>query len=268
MKRSILAIGLAVAALALLGTLVLQSRPMPVDVHVAHHAAIADLERTAEDFHSLLAALNSAWASAQDPSAGARTLAARVVDSPERVAPKLFQISGGASQENRVLNRYDGYLMIVDEAGALIADLLSEQAVYAESVAFIRESGPQIIEEMRGTRMDRAAADTFQLVVGTLDYATADASVQEVELRRLLVSLGRDLRIEANMPSIGGREVLASIRSNIATAGLPVIILTGSGDEASEIELMECGADDYIRKPLEPSRFLARVGATLRRART
>ena len=201
MKRSILAIGLAVAALALLGTLVLQSRPVPVDVHVAHHAAIADLERTAEDFNSLITALNSAWASAQEPGEGARALAARVTESPERLSTQLFQVSGGTSQVNRVVNRYDTYAKMVAETELLITDLFGTQAAYLESVAFIRETGPQIIEQMRGTRLDRAATDTFQLVVGTLDYSTADASVQEVELRRLLVSLSRDQRVDANMPN-------------------------------------------------------------------
>jgi DNA-binding response OmpR family regulator len=31
---------------------------------------------------------------------------------------------------------------------------------------------------------------------------------------------------------------------------------------------MDEGADDYIRKPLEPARFVARVKAALRRAAT
>jgi CheY-like chemotaxis protein len=37
------------------------------------------------------------------------------------------------------------------------------------------------------------------------------------------------------------------------------------GDE-TEVEAMDAGADDYIRKPLEPARFVARVKAALRRA--
>ncbi len=200
MKRNILAIGFAVAALALLGTLVLQSRPVPVDVRAAHHAAIAELERTAEDFNSLVTGLNSAWASAQGPGEGVRALAARMTESPERLSTQLFQINGGTSQENRVVNRYESYAGIVGQTEFLIADLFAAQAAYLESVAFMRETGPQIIRQIRGARLDRAAAETSQLVAGTLDYSTADASVQEAELRLLLVSLSRDQRVDANMP--------------------------------------------------------------------
>jgi len=210
MKRSIIGIGLAAAALALLAALVLQSRPMSVDVHVAHHAAIADLERTAEDFTALVVSLNSSWSNVQIPGEGTRALAARVSASPARLTAQLFQVQGGTSQETRVLNRYEGYSSMVGETEILLADLLTEQTSYVESVSFIRESGPKIVEQMREIRLDRAATDTFQLMAGTLDYVSTSSSTLETELRRLLVSLSRDQRIDANMPEQAD-ELLASV---------------------------------------------------------
>ena len=65
-----------------------------------------------------------------------------------------------------------------------------------------------------------------------------------------------------------GREVLSRVRQSVHTAGLPVLVLTGSVADEIEAQLMDEGADDYIRKPLEPARFLARVKAALRRAAT
>ena len=72
--------------------------------------------------------------------------------------------------------------------------------------------------------------------------------------------------LDLEMPLLGGREVLARVRKSVSTAGLPVLVLTGSGSEDLEALLMEEGADDYIRKPLDPARFIARVKAALRRA--
>ena len=72
--------------------------------------------------------------------------------------------------------------------------------------------------------------------------------------------------LDLDMPTLGGRETLRAVRSSVSTAGLPVVVLTGTQDPGVEIELMEQGADDYIRKPIDPPRFLTRVKATLRRA--
>lgn len=72
--------------------------------------------------------------------------------------------------------------------------------------------------------------------------------------------------LDLDMPTLGGRNVLAAVRGSKSTAGLPVVVLTGTRDPDTEIELMESGADDYIRKPIDPARFLTRVKAALRRA--
>ncbi len=72
--------------------------------------------------------------------------------------------------------------------------------------------------------------------------------------------------LDLDMPNLGGREVLARLRSAPETAKLPVVVLTGSDSLEAEIELMEQGADDYIRKPIDPPRFVARIKAALRRA--
>jgi DNA-binding response OmpR family regulator len=74
------------------------------------------------------------------------------------------------------------------------------------------------------------------------------------------------ITLDLNMPGLGGREVLKHIRSAVATAAIPVIVLTGSDDGETEVALMNEGADDYMRKPLDPARFMARVKAVLRRA--
>jgi type II secretory ATPase GspE/PulE/Tfp pilus assembly ATPase PilB-like protein/CheY-like chemotaxis protein len=72
--------------------------------------------------------------------------------------------------------------------------------------------------------------------------------------------------LDLDMPRLGGAEVLERIRHAKATAALPVIVLTGSESGDTEVEIMERGADDYVRKPIDGPRFVARVKAALRRA--
>ena len=83
-----------------------------------------------------------------------------------------------------------------------------------------------------------------------------------------MVEAGNDFSLmilDLDMPSMSGRDVLVRLRSNPATATLPVIVLTGSESREDEAALMDAGADDYIKKPIDPARFVARVRAMLRR---
>ena len=72
--------------------------------------------------------------------------------------------------------------------------------------------------------------------------------------------------LDLDMPRMGGLEVLNRLRGAIATAGLPVIVLTGSTTDETEVIAIDRGADDYVRKPIDPARLVARVKAALRRA--
>lgn len=72
--------------------------------------------------------------------------------------------------------------------------------------------------------------------------------------------------LDLAMPGLDGRQVLDQIRGSVDTAALPVLIRTATGSDALEAELLEAGADDYVEKSVDPTRFMARVHAVLRRA--
>jgi type II secretory ATPase GspE/PulE/Tfp pilus assembly ATPase PilB-like protein/ActR/RegA family two-component response regulator len=74
------------------------------------------------------------------------------------------------------------------------------------------------------------------------------------------------LMLDLELPGKSGRDVLRALRAGLVTRQLPVVILTGSDDEQLEPVVMDEGADDYLRKPIDPARFGARIRAVLRRA--
>lgn len=196
MKRTAIAIVLALAALGLLISLALESRPLPVEVHVAQYTISSDLERINDDFRTLVATLEASWKDKQPPGEAARALLARVSAQPQQLPRSLFELRGNASQERRLQDSFGSFQTTIEASAKLAGTLINDVAEYAESVAFLRESGARVIEQMRDAGLDRAAADAFQLVVGTLDFAGPTPSVQEFELRRLLVTLGRDQRVD------------------------------------------------------------------------
>lgn len=98
-------------------------------------------------------------------------------------------------------------------------------------------------------------------------YRVTEAKDGQEVLDRLDAGESFDLMVlDLSMPRVGGRDVVRAMRAPPRSLDTPVVILTGADDRALEVSLIEDGADDYIRKPLDPSLFQARVAATLRRS--
>jgi two-component system, chemotaxis family, chemotaxis protein CheY len=95
--------------------------------------------------------------------------------------------------------------------------------------------------------------------------AEAEDGIAALDVIRADESVGLVIA-DLNMPRMDGLELIWELRDLYDREHLPVIVVTGEVDEILETQLMEEGADDYIRKPIDPRLFLARVESTLRRA--
>ena len=72
--------------------------------------------------------------------------------------------------------------------------------------------------------------------------------------------------LDVSMPKHDGFEVVAQLRRNPVTRGIPVILLTARA-RAGDVERgLASGADDYVTKPFSPELLESRVVATLRAA--
>lgn len=71
------------------------------------------------------------------------------------------------------------------------------------------------------------------------------------------------LILDVMLPGIDGIEVLRRLR---AESNVPVLMLTGRGEEPDRIVGLELGADDYLPKTFSTRELLARLRAVIRRS--
>jgi two-component system, OmpR family, phosphate regulon response regulator PhoB len=88
--------------------------------------------------------------------------------------------------------------------------------------------------------------------------ATRARSCMHAELPDLVV-------LEWSLPGMSGIDLVRTVRSELRTRALPLIMLTERLDVRDKIAGLEAGADDYVTKPFSPRELLARIAAVLRR---
>ena len=77
---------------------------------------------------------------------------------------------------------------------------------------------------------------------------------------------GRDPRdvpalilLDLKLPKLGGIDVLRRVREDERTRYVPVVVLTSSSEEEDVVQSLQNGANSYVRKPVDFSRFVEQV---------
>ena len=73
------------------------------------------------------------------------------------------------------------------------------------------------------------------------------------------------IMLDIMLPGMDGIEILKHLRSNPATARIPVIMATAKGTEYDRVLGLDAGADDYLSKPFGMLEMVSRIRAVLRR---
>ncbi|HEY8609634.1 MAG TPA: ATP-binding protein [Noviherbaspirillum sp.] len=130
--------------------------------------------------------------------------------------------------------------------------------------------------------MHTTPADVIDILI------VEDSPTQAGRLRYLLEHHGYRVRVETNgrralvavqerqpglvlsdivMPEMDGYDLCHAIKSDLALAGIPVILVTSLADPRDIVRGLECGADNLVRKPYADDYLLARIAQTVAAAR-
>ncbi|MGH2830024.1 MAG: ATPase, T2SS/T4P/T4SS family [Actinomycetota bacterium] len=97
-------------------------------------------------------------------------------------------------------------------------------------------------------------ADSYEVLV---------ASGGEEALRHAVLYRPDAILLDLHMPDLDGIELAKQLRSSAATSVIPLIMITG--DQTGEVEGLRAGVDDYIMKPFDEPRLLARIERVMAR---
>jgi adenylate cyclase len=100
-------------------------------------------------------------------------------------------------------------------------------------------------------------------VLSPRGYQMVTATSGEQAMEKLGEAVPDLVLLDIVMPGIDGYEVCRRIRDNPATAFLPVVMITASGDQ-EKISAIRAGADDFVSKPFNQGELLARIASLAR----
>ncbi len=96
-------------------------------------------------------------------------------------------------------------------------------------------------------------------------YKTLTAGSGETALKLARNEKPDLIILDLMLPGIDGLDVCKYLKTEPATAQIPIIMLTARGEETDIVKGLELGADDYVTKPFSPKILMARLNSVIRR---
>ena len=97
-------------------------------------------------------------------------------------------------------------------------------------------------------------------------YTVLVALDGESALRRAQQAMPDVVLLDAVMPGMDGFEVARQLKSNPATAAIPIVFMTGLTETEHLEAALEAGGVDYVTKPVKPREVMARMGVHINTA--
>lgn len=114
---------------------------------------------------------------------------------------------------------------------------------------------------------EETLCDTLGFNLEAEGYAVKTAYSAEEALALNLADFDL-VMLDIMMGEISGTQLARIMKSNPATANVPIIFCTAKDSEEDMIKGLDLGADDYIMKPYSLKAVLARIRTVLRRTST
>ncbi len=112
---------------------------------------------------------------------------------------------------------------------------------------------------------DRSMLDLLRVHLTAAGHAVQVAEDAAIAVRTLFANLPELIICDINMPYLDGFELLEALHLDPLTQAVPVIFLTGRGDDESFGRARRLGVAAYLTKPVQRHELLKAVDAQLAR---
>src|SRR5688572_10985117 len=112
---------------------------------------------------------------------------------------------------------------------------------------------------------DQSHLKFLSIALEHADFGVTCAETAEEGLVLMASRLPDVLLVDWMLPLMKGTALVQKLRRSVDTRDLAVMMLSARCEENDKVAALECGADDYLTKPLNVRELVARIHALLRR---
>jgi CheY-like chemotaxis protein len=112
---------------------------------------------------------------------------------------------------------------------------------------------------------DLTFLDLLRVHLASTGHEVEMAEDAVLGLRAIIENAPDLIILDMFVPYLDGIEVLEALRTDPATAPIPVIVLTGTRDEEIYARARQLGVADYLTKPVQREKLLQAIDAILPR---
>jgi type IV pilus assembly protein PilB len=167
-----------------------------------------------------------------------------------RVAPPEYDDAAQESLDNVVKSL--GYLAVTTEDE-------SQKPEPPSSIGSIRPEKILIVDD------NLVVIKILKNILESQNYVTVTAGNGEDALKIAVQEKPNLIITDYLMPEMDGMVLVTKLKSQLTTRFIPIILLTSKDEVDAEVAIINAGADDYLTKPVNPKRLIARINRLLNR---